>query len=117
MVKPFIPKNNYVDVPVRHRTHVEYQKSSPQSPYIQYDSLHEALQADMRKQAVRAKQCRKQCKPDSTCELRCEESNESTTSKCEVHLEPCTSETEYPGFHSIRDMFPKSQNPPAARDG
>jgi hypothetical protein len=94
MVKPFIPKNNSVDAPVHHQTHVAYQTLSQQSPYIQYDRLHEALQADIRKQAVRANQCRIQRierKPDPTCELGCRESNEST-----VYLEHCTSETRIP---------------------
>ncbi len=82
MVKPFKPKNNSVDASVHCQPHVEYQTSSPQSPYIQYDSLHEAMQACSKKQDVRANQRRKQRKPDLTCELRCQKSNEST-----VHLE------------------------------
>jgi hypothetical protein len=57
----------------------------------------------MKKQAIRANQCRKQRKPDPTCELRCQKSNEST-----LHLEHCTSETKCPGFSRIRDLFPKS---------
>ena len=69
------------------------------------------------KKPIRGKQCRKHNKPEPKCDLRCEESNESITSKCEDHLEPCTSETEYPGFHSIQDMFPKPSKPPSSKRG
>jgi len=110
MVKSFKPKNNSVDAPVRSQPHVEYQTSSPQSQYIQYDSLHEAMQACLKKQDARANQRRKQRRPDLTCELRCQKSNEST-----VHLEHCTSETKSPIYRSMQDMFPKSPKTPCGK--
>jgi hypothetical protein len=52
MDEPFKPKYNSLDVPVHRQQHIEHQTSSPQSPYIQYDSLHasEAMQACLKKQ-------------------------------------------------------------------
>ncbi len=67
------------------QTHVENQTSALETQYIQYSSLHEALQAHFRRQQL-----------DTKCRLRCQESVDPTTSQleCENQTERCTSETQ-----------------------
>jgi hypothetical protein len=77
---------NSVDV-LHRQTHEKNQTSALETQYIQYASLHEALQAHLRGQQL-----------DTNCRLRCQESVDPTTSQlgnlgCEDQTEPCTSET------------------------
>ena len=82
IVKPFTPKENSVDVPVRHQTHSENQTNAPE---MQYSSLHEVSQAYFRRQHHGTK-----------CELRCQD-----------HIEPCASDIETVNScqHELNDSY------------
>ncbi len=85
IVKLFTPKENSVDVPVRHQTHSKIQTDAPETQYVQYGSLHEVFQAHFRRQHHGTK-----------CELRCQD-----------YIEPCASEIETDNScqHEVNDSY------------